>query len=86
MTFIIHSFKAVYEVRKQQYLEALSWLGAGGRPSGNVAWKPKPKFASSSDDELALDMEIVTKLLKSLEGFCSPLVYDLLSCRPNVEH
>lgn len=66
-------YKALYRVKKQQYLEALSWMGGGGRPSGHVAWRPTAG-STDGDGELDLDMDAVMAILKEIEAYCSPLV------------
>lgn len=58
-------------MKKQQYLEALSWMGGGGKPSGNVAWRP---LTDRHSEELELDMDAVMEILKEIEAYCSPLV------------
>jgi hypothetical protein len=69
-------------VKRQKYLEALSWLGSGGRPQGNIAWKPVRgstdgvggSGSPSVPQELEVDMGAAVALLKSMEKYCMPLV------------
>ncbi len=67
----------MYNINKQQYLETLSWMGCGGKPHGNVAWRPSAQMEASNealDEASEVDMEEAARLLKRLERFCSPLV------------
>ena len=80
---LLHNFDILeFMMKKQQYLEALSWLGAGGQRHSLMPWRP-PKNKPSTpiknlnescmtfgDDEDDIDMESVAVLLKELEGRC----------------
>lgn len=61
-----------FYVRRQQYLEALSWQGAGGSPPENLPWRPHrhPSQYSNQEIDSTVDMEVVLSLLKKLESLC----------------
>eukprot|EP00605_Chrysophyceae_sp_TOSAG23-4_P001339 GSChrysophyteH1.ASY1.ANO1.1456.1 assembled CDS len=83
---LLHNFDMLEcMIKKQQYLEALSWLGAGGQRHSLMPWRPpaiknKGDRTSGSaldescmtfgDDQDDIDMESVASLLKQLEGRC----------------
>ncbi len=82
---LLHNFETLEcMIKKQQYLEALSWLGAGGQRHSLMPWRPpaiKSKGGSSTlnldescmtfgEDEDDIDMESVAAILKQLEGRC----------------
>ncbi len=83
---LLHNFEMLeFMIKKQQYLEALSWLGAGGQKHALMPWKPSKRAMRSSDvdsslnmqessvilDEDDLDMDALAELLKDLEAHCS---------------
>jgi hypothetical protein len=64
-------------VRKQQYLEALTWQSAIDPPSGIVPWRPfrhLSEHTTNEREEMTVDMELVVQTLKSLESLCSQRV------------
>jgi hypothetical protein len=66
-----------FVVRKQQYLEALTWQSTIDPPSGIVPWRPfrhLSEYTTSEKDEMKVDMELVVQTLKSLESLCSQRV------------
>ena len=63
-----------YVIGHQQLLEALSWQGGGGHRHALLPWKAKKTVDPEMDGEL--EVEVVVKLLKSLERLCPPKVSD----------
>ena len=83
---LLHNFELLeFMIKKQQYLESLSWLGAGGQKHALMAWKPSKRALRNADldgslnmqessmilDEDDLDMEYLAVLLKEMETQCS---------------
>jgi WD40 repeat protein len=84
---LLHNFEMLeFMVKKQQYLEALSWLGAGGQKHALMAWKPSKRAMKNNTDldsslnmqecsmildEDDLDMEVLAVLLKEMESHCT---------------
>ncbi len=61
---VITDYNSVlYTIKRQQFLEALSWQG-GGQISPLLPWKPN----GSTNTENCLDVESIVTLLKSLES------------------
>ena len=58
----------------QQLLEALTWQGGGGHRHALLPWKASKIVDPEMDGEL--EVEVVVKLLKSLERLCPPKVSD----------
>lgn len=58
----------------QQLLEALSWQGGGGHRHAMLPWKAAKSVGAETDGEL--EVEVVVKLLNSLERLCPPKVSD----------
>lgn len=58
----------------QQLLEALSWQGGGGHRHAMLPWKAAKSVRAETDGEL--EVEVVVKLLNSLERLCPPKVSD----------
>ncbi len=90
---LLHNFERLeFMIKKQQYLEALSWLGVGGQRHALMPWRPPKKKNTSpsntqnldesamtfGDDEDDVDMDMVASLLKQLEGKCSQAVFNHL--------
>ena len=65
--------RAEFLIRRQQFLEALSWNGAGGHPQFSLAWSP---YHDGLGD--GTNMESVISILKTLEGKCSTAEFDSL--------
>ena len=59
----------IHYIRKHQYLEALSWQGMGGAPPNVLPWRPLKHSSQQSNDEVDadVDMEVVIRILKTLE-------------------
>ena len=83
---LLHNFEMLeFMIKKQQYLEALSWLGAGGQKHALMPWKPSKRAMRNGEidnsvnmqessvilDEDDLDMDVLAELLKDLEAHCS---------------
>ena len=62
-----------FVVRRQQFLEALSWHGAGGHPKWSLAWSPHHDGLGDGQS-----MDKVVTLLKGVEGKCSAPEFDSL--------
>ena len=95
---MLHNFDMIeHKIRKQQYLEALSWVGVGGQRYALVPWKPKKKTSGLSetalreskemvtrgsvsmmDEELDMDMQVITTMLKEMEDHCSKAEFSSL--------
>ena len=60
-------------LRRQQFLEALSWHGAGGHPKWSLAWSPHHDGLGNGQS-----MDAVVSLLKNMEGTCSAPEFDSL--------
>jgi hypothetical protein len=60
-------------LRRQQFLEALSWQGFGASPQETLPWIPMRHYSqySTQESDIVIDMEIVVKVLKSLETLCT---------------
>jgi len=73
---LLHNFEMLeFMVKKQQYLEALSWLGAGGQRHSLMPWRPtlKENGEEEGDNTGDVDMDCLAALLQvSLK--------ELLSC------
>ena len=67
--------KIEYEIRKQQYLEALTWQSVQNPFVGIVPWRPiRNEFTNIEQEDMKIDMELVIQSLKMLEPLCSQKV------------
>ena len=64
----------VFYIKRQQFLEALTWQGTGGYRHALLPWRP----IKTSNDEEQLDIASVVALLKSIEKMCPPKEFNSL--------
>jgi hypothetical protein len=75
--YLLEFGKVEFVIRKQQYLEALTWQSVVDSPSGIVPWRPfrhSSEYTTSESEQGKVDMELVVQTLKSLEPLCSQRV------------
>ncbi len=65
-----------YTIRRQQYLEALTWQSVVEASAGIVPWRPLRHHSeyTTTEKEEKIDMELVVQSLKILEPLCSQKV------------
>eukprot|EP00602_Paraphysomonas_sp_CaronLab_P011679 CAMPEP_0185038592 /NCGR_PEP_ID=MMETSP1103-20130426/34429_1 /TAXON_ID=36769 /ORGANISM="Paraphysomonas bandaiensis, Strain Caron Lab Isolate" /LENGTH=316 /DNA_ID=CAMNT_0027577089 /DNA_START=14 /DNA_END=961 /DNA_ORIENTATION=+ len=72
--------KVTFEIRKQQYLEALCWQGAKDTHIDVTPWRPLRQLSeggfTDTNDEVVMDR--VMEVLKSLEDLCSQVEFNKL--------
>lgn len=70
---VVNYERTEFLLRRQQFLEALSWHGAGGHPKWSLAWSPHHDGLGNGQS-----MDAVVALLKSMEGKCTAGEFDSL--------
>eukprot|EP01035_Chromulina_nebulosa_P016981 gene16981-22478_t len=71
----IQKLTLIGSIYKQQYLEALSWLGDGGHRHALLPWRPNKL---SIDESSLYDTEQLHLILKNLENMCDKQEFEIL--------
>ena len=61
-------------MRRQKYLELLSWQSGGEQRMAYPPWKPLRSEAAPADSEGNLEMGVILQHLNTLKGLCSVTV------------